>query len=106
VRRRAKELGVAMVYQGVRDKAEIYERIKRKTGLQDRQIAYVGDDIPDLPILRRAGLAVLVRGGWPGLRTTVDYVTKNEGGKGAVREISELVLKAKGKWSDVAGRNS
>jgi 3-deoxy-D-manno-octulosonate 8-phosphate phosphatase (KDO 8-P phosphatase) len=106
VRRRAKELGVAMVYQGVRDKGEVYERIKRKTGLQDRQIGYVGDDIPDWPILRRVGLAILVNGGWPGLKTTVDYVTKKKGGKGAVREISELLLKAKKKWRDVAGRNS
>ena len=105
VRRRAKELGVTMVYQGVRDKGAIYERIKKRTGLQDMQIGYVGDDIPDLPILRKVGLAILVKGGWPELKTVVDYVTKHQGGKGAVREISELLLKAKRKWNNVAAGN-
>jgi 3-deoxy-D-manno-octulosonate 8-phosphate phosphatase (KDO 8-P phosphatase) len=103
VRRRAKELGVTMVYQGARDKAAVYERIKRRTGLQDGQIGYVGDDIPDLPILRKAGLAIMVGGGWSGLKATVDYITKNQGGRGAVREISELVLDAQNKWKDVLG---
>src|SRR5215204_6522259 len=55
VRHRARELGVKLVYQGVRDKADIYQRIKSKTGLIDDQIAYIGDDVPDLPILRQAG---------------------------------------------------
>jgi 3-deoxy-D-manno-octulosonate 8-phosphate phosphatase (KDO 8-P phosphatase) len=94
VRRRAKELGVTIVHQGVRDKAEIYERIRRKIGLKDEQIAYVGDDIMDLPVLRKAGLAIAVRDGWPGLRAEVDYITETKGGNGAVREVSELVLKA------------
>lgn len=103
VRRRAKELGVTMVYQGARDKAAVYERIKRRTGLQDGQIGYVGDDIPDLPILRKAGLAIMVGGGWSGLKATVDYITENQGGRGAVREVSELVLDAQDKWKDVLG---
>ncbi|MET0502638.1 MAG: phenylphosphate carboxylase subunit delta [Candidatus Binatia bacterium] len=103
VRRRAKELGVTMVYQGVRDKAAVYERIKRKTGLQDGQIGYVGDDIPDLPILRKAGLAIMVVGGWSGLKATVDYITKNQGGRGAVREVSELLLDVQNKWNHVLG---
>ena len=93
VRRRAKELGVTMVYQGVKNKIQIYDRIKRKTGLKDEQIAYVGDDIVDLPILRKVGLAITVRDGWPGLRSRVDFMTKSGGGRGAVREVSELVLK-------------
>jgi len=93
VRRRAKELGVTIVYQGVKNKVQIYDRIKRKTGLKDEQIAYVGDDILDLPILRKVGLAITVRDGWPGLRSRVDFRTKSGGGRGAVREVSELVLK-------------
>jgi 3-deoxy-D-manno-octulosonate 8-phosphate phosphatase (KDO 8-P phosphatase) len=96
VRRRAKELGVTMVYQNVKDKVKIYDRIKRKTGLKDEQIAYVGDDILDLPVLRKAGFAITVRDGWPGLKSEVDYMTKSRGGRGAVRELSELVLKAQG----------
>ena len=104
VRRRAKELGVAIVHQGVQDKAEIYERIKRKIGLKDEQIAYVGDDILDLPVLRKVGLAIAVRDGWPGLRVEVDYVTETTGGMGAVREVSELVLKAQGVWEGLTRR--
>ena len=104
VRRRAKELGVAIVHQGVQNKIEIYERIRRKIGLKDEQIAYVGDDILDLPVLRRAGLAIAVRDGWPGLRAEVDYVTETKGGMGAVREVSELLLKARGVWQVLSRR--
>jgi 3-deoxy-D-manno-octulosonate 8-phosphate phosphatase (KDO 8-P phosphatase) len=101
VRRRAKELGVAIVHQGVADKVEIYERIRRKNKLRDEQIAYVGDDILDLPVLERVGLAIAVKDGWPGLRLEVDYVTETKGGMGAVREVAELVLKAQGMWKAV-----
>ncbi len=101
VRRRAKELGVTIVYQGVKNKVQIYDRIKRKTGLKDEQIAYVGDDILDLPILRKVGLAITVRDGWPGLNSQIDYMTKRGGGKGAVREVSELVLEAQDMWKEL-----
>jgi 3-deoxy-D-manno-octulosonate 8-phosphate phosphatase (KDO 8-P phosphatase) len=104
VRRRAKELGVTIVHQDVQDKAEIYERIRRKIGLKDEQIAYVGDDILDVPVLRKAGLAIAVKDGWPGLRVEVDYVTETKGGKGAVREVSELVLKAQSAWEGLRRR--
>jgi 3-deoxy-D-manno-octulosonate 8-phosphate phosphatase (KDO 8-P phosphatase) len=103
VRHRAKELGVTIVHQGVKNKAEIYDRIKRKTGLKDEQIAYVGDDLLDLPILRKVGLAITVGDGWPGLKTRVDYVTNSGGGRGAVREVSELVLKVQNIWKDLTG---
>jgi 3-deoxy-D-manno-octulosonate 8-phosphate phosphatase (KDO 8-P phosphatase) len=98
VRRRAQELGVAMVYQGVKNKVEIYDRIKRQTRLEDEQIAYAGDDLSDLPLLRQVGLAITVRDSWSGLKPLVDYVTRTEGGRGAVREISELVLRVQGMW--------
>jgi 3-deoxy-D-manno-octulosonate 8-phosphate phosphatase (KDO 8-P phosphatase) len=101
VRRRAKELGVTIVYQRVQNKAEIYERIRGKIGLKHEEIAYVGDDILDLPVLRKAGLAIGVRDGWPGLGVEVDYVTESKGGMGAVREVSELVLKAQGLWKSL-----
>jgi 3-deoxy-D-manno-octulosonate 8-phosphate phosphatase (KDO 8-P phosphatase) len=101
VRRRAKELGVTIVHQEVQDKAEIYEHIRRKIGLKDEQVAYVGDDILDLPVLRKVGLAIAVRDGWPGLRIEVDYITETKGGMGAVREVAELVLKAQGLWKSL-----
>lgn len=101
VTHRAKELGVRLVYQNVRQKLQAYQRIKKKTGLADPQIAYLGDDIGDLSILRRAGLAVTVKDGWPGLKPVVDYVTDAKGGRGAVREAAELLLRAQRRWQDI-----
>lgn len=104
VNHRAKDLGIRLVYQRAYDKLEVYEKIKRKLRLTDEEIAYVGDDIVDLPILKRVGLAMAVKDGWPDLKRYVDYVTSNEGGRGAVREIAELLLKAQGKWRDLTRR--
>jgi len=98
VQLRARELGIQIVYQGIQDKRDAYDKIKDRCGLKDHQIAYVGDDIIDLPILRRAGLAITVKDGWSGLRRLVDYVTEASGGRGAVREVAELLLKAMRKW--------
>ncbi len=95
--RRAKELGVAIVYQAVRDKLETYNVIKRTSGLRDEQIAYMGDDLGDIPVLHVVGLALTVRDGWSGLRNRVHYVTRAQGGYGAVREVCDMLLAAKGK---------
>jgi 3-deoxy-D-manno-octulosonate 8-phosphate phosphatase (KDO 8-P phosphatase) len=102
VRHRARELGVKLVYQGVRDKADIYNQIKGKSGLSDDQIAYAGDDLPDLPVLRQVGLAITVPGAGPILSYATHYVTQAQGGHGAVREISELLLKAQSFWQQAA----
>lgn len=101
VRHRAKELRVSLVYQGVQDKLRTYEQIKHKTRLPDEQIAYVGDDIIDLPVLRCVGLAVVVGDGSVELKPHADYVTLAQGGMGAVREVAELILKAQHKWADL-----
>ena len=98
VRRRAKDLGVKLVYQGIRNKMNAYQRIKKRTGLKDEHIAYMGDDILDIPILRAVGLAVAVQDGWHGVGRLVDYVTDAKAGRGAVREIAELILKAQNRW--------
>ena len=98
VRHRAKDLGVRLVYQGVADKLACYEKIKRDHDLKDDQIAYVGDDLIDQPVLRRVGLAVSVADGWSELSLTVGYVTSAQGGRGAVREVAELLLQAQNKW--------
>ena len=95
---RARDLGVRLVYQGVANKIACYEEIKRSHNLEDNQIAYVGDDLIDLPVLRRVGLAVSVADGGPDLSSAVDYTTTERGGRGAVREVAELLLKAQGKW--------
>jgi 3-deoxy-D-manno-octulosonate 8-phosphate phosphatase (KDO 8-P phosphatase) len=101
VRSRARELGVKLIYQGVGNKATVYKQIKAKTGLRDDQIAYAGDDLPDLAILGKTGLAITVPEAGPELSDVADYVTQARGGRGAVREIAELLLKAQGRWQQV-----
>jgi phenylphosphate carboxylase delta subunit len=101
VRHRAKDLRVSLVFQGVQDKLRIYQQIKQKTRLTDKQIAYVGDDIIDLPVLRCVGLAVMVGDGSAELKPYADYITLARGGMGAVREVAELLLKAQHKWADL-----
>jgi len=98
VRYRAKELGLRIVRQGIQNKAITYGEIRRQSGLAETQIAYIGDDIGDVKILRRVGLAVTVKDGWEELFQSVDYVTERPGGRGAVREVAELLLKAQNKW--------
>jgi 3-deoxy-D-manno-octulosonate 8-phosphate phosphatase (KDO 8-P phosphatase) len=94
---RAKELGIHYLQQGVLDKVGPYEEILRSGGLTDAQVCFVGDDIVDLPLLKRAGLAVGVGDGHPVLKRHVHYWTKNPGGMGVVRETIELILDAQGK---------
>jgi 3-deoxy-D-manno-octulosonate 8-phosphate phosphatase (KDO 8-P phosphatase) len=98
VRHRAKELGLRIVRQGVRSKCDAYGEIQRQTGLAKTQIAYIGDDLGDLQILHRVGLAITVNDGWRELSRSVDYVTEKPGGRGAVREVAEILLKSQNKW--------
>jgi 3-deoxy-D-manno-octulosonate 8-phosphate phosphatase (KDO 8-P phosphatase) len=102
VRHRARDLGIELLYQRAEDKLAVYAKIKHATGFSDREIAYAGDDLVDLPLLRRVGLAITINDGWPDLRRHCDYVTRASGGRGAVREIAELLLKAQGKWTKIS----
>lgn len=95
---RAERLSIELVYQNVADKRQGYTQVKADTGLTDQEIAYVGDDMQDLPVLRRVAFAVAVRNAWDGLKARADYVTVREGGRGAVREVAELLLRLTGKW--------
>jgi 3-deoxy-D-manno-octulosonate 8-phosphate phosphatase (KDO 8-P phosphatase) len=104
VSHRARELGIDSVYQNIHDKLEVYEAILEEKGLRDGDVGFVGDDIVDLPVLRRAGFSVVVADGVEELKPYADYVSRNRGGRGAVREISELILKAQGKWSQLMKR--
>lgn len=94
VRIRARELGVRILYQRVEKKLQAYQSVKQKSRLADASIAYVGDDIADIPILRQAGLAIAVRDAWAEVKRHADYVTQAPGGQGAVREVAELLLRA------------
>jgi 3-deoxy-D-manno-octulosonate 8-phosphate phosphatase (KDO 8-P phosphatase) len=101
---RARDLGVRLLRQGVRDKLAAYESIRQRRRLSDAQIAFMGDDIVDLPLLRRAGVAFSVADGWEGVRAAADFVTAARGGHGAVREVAELLLKSQGRWSGLIGK--
>jgi 3-deoxy-D-manno-octulosonate 8-phosphate phosphatase (KDO 8-P phosphatase) len=105
VRHRARDLGVKLVLQGVKDKLKAYQRIRRSLGLTDDQVAYMGDDYADSTLLAQVGLAAMPGDGWPELRCRVDVVTRSKGGDGAVREIAELLLKAQGMWSKLASNH-
>jgi len=96
--RRAREMNMDFVYMKQPLKMPAYEEILRKTGVPESAVAYVGDDLPDLPILRRAGLAVAVGNAVPEVKRVAHYTTKALAGHGAIREAVELILKSKGIW--------
>src|ERR1700694_1665793 len=99
VAQRARECEIEFVYQGRATKLGSYQEILRATGAGDQEVAYVGDDLPDLPLLQRAGLAVAVANAAPEVKRAADYVTSRAGGEGAAREVIELIVKAQGKWA-------
>lgn len=92
---RAKELKVKHVYNGYPDKLKVYRRLKKKLNLKDFQIAFMGDDLPDLPVLNQAGVALTVKNAQPENKKAADYVSHVAGGQGAVRKIANLILRAK-----------
>ncbi|MBI5971233.1 MAG: HAD family hydrolase [Deltaproteobacteria bacterium] len=101
---RARDLGITIVAQGRKDKLEAFEEIIKKQGIKPEEAAYVGDDVVDLPVLRRVGFSVAVSDAVDTVKAAVDYVTRKKGGNGAVREVVELILKAQGKWDSVMER--
>jgi 3-deoxy-D-manno-octulosonate 8-phosphate phosphatase (KDO 8-P phosphatase) len=102
VSQRARECEIEFVYQGRATKLGSYEEIVRATGASDREVAYVGDDLPDLPLLQRVGFAVAVANAAPEVKRAAHYVTSRSGGEGAVREVIELIVKAQGKWIEAS----
>ena len=93
---RAKELGIAHVLQGIDDKLAAYEKLISKLGMSPGETAFMGDDLPDLPVLRRCGLALSVPNACEFGREQVHHVTEKPGGMGAVREACELLMQAQG----------
>jgi 3-deoxy-D-manno-octulosonate 8-phosphate phosphatase (KDO 8-P phosphatase) len=100
---RAAELGITLVEQGVADKRAALERALAATSLAAAEACAVGDDLPDLPVLRTCGLAVAVADACPEVRGIAHYVTRAAGGRGAVREVVELLLRAQGQWAELVG---
>jgi 3-deoxy-D-manno-octulosonate 8-phosphate phosphatase (KDO 8-P phosphatase) len=101
---RCKELGIDLIYDGVADKADALNRILERTGFSAEEVACVGDDLPDLALMRRAGLSIAVADAHVALRENADMITSAKGGHGAVRETCEAILKAKGLWESILER--
>ena len=95
---RAAELGIDAVVQGATDKLPLFEQLLQERGLRAEQACFVGDDLPDIPVLRRSGLAVAVADACAEVIEDAHYITRAAGGRGAVRETIELVLRAQGLW--------
>lgn len=104
VARRAEELGIAHLVMGVKKKLPAFEEMLADAGVTPEETAVIGDDLMDLPLIRRAGLGVAVADAVGELREAADMVTKKQGGRGAVREIVELILKNQGRWDTIMQR--
>ncbi len=103
VLRRAEELGLDEIHLKVQDKLQAYQRILRKQKLSDPEVCYMGDDLTDLAVLRRAGMPIAVADAHPEVIRRVPFVTRAPGGRGAVREAVDAILKAQGRWREVLG---
>ncbi|MCK4508242.1 MAG: HAD family hydrolase, partial [Desulfuromonadales bacterium] len=101
VARRAAELGIELVYQGVKDKSLPFNEILEKLALTAEEVAYVGDDIVDLPVMRKVGFAATVADAVDDVKPFADMISERPGGRGAVREICDFLLKKSGRWSAV-----
>jgi 3-deoxy-D-manno-octulosonate 8-phosphate phosphatase (KDO 8-P phosphatase) len=101
VARRAGELGVEFVRQGDEQKIQAFDEVLRLAGVTDDEVAFVGDDLSDIPLMRRSELAVAVADAVEETRSVAHYVTLANGGRGAVREVVELILKSQGRWNDL-----
>jgi 3-deoxy-D-manno-octulosonate 8-phosphate phosphatase (KDO 8-P phosphatase) len=104
VEHRAQDLGINLVFQKALNKIEAYEELRATQKLRDEELCVMGDDLPDLPILRKCGFSVAVPDSVDEVKREVDYVTNKEAGKGAVREVCEIILKAQGLWGRVTAR--
>jgi 3-deoxy-D-manno-octulosonate 8-phosphate phosphatase (KDO 8-P phosphatase) len=101
VTRRAHELGVEFVHQGDPEKIAAFEKILEQAGVDENEVAFVSDDLPDIPLMKRAELAIAVADATAEVRAVAHYVTRAKGGRGAVREAIELILKSQGRWNDL-----
>lgn len=96
--KRAADLGINHVYQGIHDKRVAFAKLLEATGASVDECGYIGDDVIDLPLFTRVGFAVTVPSGHPEVQYRAHYVTKNAGGRGAVREVCDMVMRAQGTY--------
>lgn len=104
VEHRARDLGIHEVYQGIKNKGDFIKEYMQKAEIAPEWIAYMGDDIVDIPVFKRVGFSIAVADASDFAKDAADYVTRANGGKGAVREICELILQIQDKWHLAAAR--
>ena len=98
---RCNDLGISLVFDGISDKASVLDEIQQRTGISADNTAFVGDDIPDLALMRRIGVSIAVADAHEDVRAYADWVTSAPGGAGAVREVCEAILKSQGTWDNI-----
>jgi len=103
---RAKELGIQRVVTGKVDKLPSFEKLLEETGLKPDQIAFMGDDLYDLPVLKRAGISACPSDAVKEVKNICDYICKSRGGRGVVREVAEIILKSHDKWKALVSQYS
>ncbi len=104
VRARAENLGIEHIAQNAKVKLDAYHRIRERAGVDDAHVGYIGDDLPDIPVMRQVGLAIAVPNAVAEVLERADAVTERPGGRGAVREAAEFILKSQGKWESILER--
>jgi 3-deoxy-D-manno-octulosonate 8-phosphate phosphatase (KDO 8-P phosphatase) len=104
VKHRARDLGIKEIHQKVFNKKEVFAKILKKNKLAPEEVAFLGDDIIDIPVLKAVGFSAAVADALDVVKKSVDYITKHRGGRGAVRELCDLILQAQGKWPEIAAR--
>ncbi|MCD4655910.1 MAG: HAD-IIIA family hydrolase [Planctomycetes bacterium] len=101
VEKRARELHFTCVYQNVQNKLKVFESLLSEFSLSPNETCYVGDDLPDLPVIKACGIGVAVADAVDEVKNAADFITSKNGGEGAIREVSEQILKAQGKWDEL-----
>ncbi|MBW2661072.1 MAG: HAD hydrolase family protein, partial [Deltaproteobacteria bacterium] len=101
---RCKNLGIVHIFDGVSDKAAILDSIQEQTKISAKEIAFIGDDLPDLSLMRLTGVSIAVANAHKTVLTKADMVTSAKGGMGAVREVCEAILTAQGLWDKIMER--
>ena len=101
IKPRAKDMRVAEVFSDISPKSSILERLVRKYNVSKEEVCFVGDDLVDLGLMKLVGFGIAVSNACEEIRNTASYITSKRGGRGAVREVAELILKSQGKWEDI-----
>ena len=102
--RRCRDLGIKYIYDGVQQKAQLLDKIVLETGVAADHTAFIGDDLPDIPLMKRIGLSIAVADAHEMVRDYSDWITSAPGGRGAVREVCDALLKARGHWEKLMAK--